>query len=191
MASYCWCGKAFDAAIRHRGVVQLRALRSGLRRVHAQDLQRGNDLPLHKTLIEDQRRVFMQKRCHLYSIRVLRCAFPFLLCGAIPILAQTSTGADVGEQAGALSYHLNIKARIVVLDVVITDRKGHLVSRSNLTKDSFTLLEDGVRQSVLSFETSEQHTMAVSDKPIVTSSADLQKIGDSPVTILVLDELNS
>src|SRR5580704_14797456 len=33
--------------------------------------------------------------------------------------------------------------------------------------------------------------MPVTDKPIVNSAADLKKLGDAPVTILVIDELNS
>jgi VWFA-related protein len=85
---------------------------------------------------------------------------------------------------------LKVTTRIVVLDVVVTDKKGHLVSRE-LTRDDFTVLEDGQQQAVRSFEPPSEHRMPAGDKAIVDSAADLKKIGDAPVTVLVLDELNS
>jgi VWFA-related protein len=78
-----------------------------------------------------------------------------------------------------------------VLDVVVTDKHGNLVRREDLTKDDFTIYESKVPQKILSFEPPTSHAMPMTDKPIVNSAADLKKIGDAPVTILVLDELNS
>jgi VWFA-related protein len=90
-------------------------------------------------------------------------------------------------------FTLTVNARIVVLDVVITDKKGNLVKRSDLKRDDFTILEDGKIQKMRSFETPTAHEMPASspDKPVVSSAEDLKKIGDAPVAILVLDELNS
>jgi VWFA-related protein len=88
-------------------------------------------------------------------------------------------------------YRLSVAARIVVLDVVVTDKKGNLVKRTDLKRDDFTILEDGQPQRMRSFEAPSAHQMPVSAAPIVNSAADLKKIGDAPVTILVLDELNS
>ena len=92
--------------------------------------------------------------------------------------------------AGYQTSTLTVKAQIVVLDVVVTDKKGNLIDRV-LDKDDFTVLENGVPQKVRSFEPPSAHAMPVSDKAIVNSAADLRKIGDAPVTIIVLDELNS
>ena len=38
---------------------------------------------------------------------------------------------------------------------------------------------------------SSDHRMPVSGQAIVNSAADLKKIGDAPVTVLVFEELNS
>jgi VWFA-related protein len=85
---------------------------------------------------------------------------------------------------------LSLTTRIVVLDVVVTDKKGNLVHR-DLTKDDFTITEDNVPQTIRSFQQPSEHRMPPGDAAIVNSAADLKKIGDAPVTILVLDELNS
>src|SRR5271168_1393992 len=94
-----------------------------------------------------------------------------------------------GTQAGAPST-IKVTTRIAVLDVVVTDKKGNLVHR-DLTRDDFAVLEDGRPQTVRSFELPSEHRMPDSDNAIVNSAADLKKIGDAPVTVLVLDELNS
>ena len=85
---------------------------------------------------------------------------------------------------------LAVTTRLVVLDVVVTDRKGNLVHR-DLTRDDFTVYENKQPQRILSFEMPAQHAMPDPGSAIVHSAADLKKIGDAPVTILVLDELNS
>jgi len=87
---------------------------------------------------------------------------------------------------------LTVTTRIVVLDVVVTDKQGNLITRP-LTKDDFTIYEDKVPQTIRSFEAPTDHAMppAPNGAAIVHSAADLKKIGDAPVTVLVLDELNS
>ncbi|MDR3734140.1 MAG: VWA domain-containing protein [Acidobacteriaceae bacterium] len=84
-----------------------------------------------------------------------------------------------------------VNTRIVILDVVVTDRKGKVVN--NLSKNDFTIYEDKEQQNIRTFEPPSAHVMPTSPdgKPLVTSSADLSKIGNAPVTILVLDELNT
>ncbi|HEY0306733.1 MAG TPA: VWA domain-containing protein [Acidobacteriaceae bacterium] len=84
-----------------------------------------------------------------------------------------------------------VNTRIVILDVVVTDKKGKVVN--NLSKNDFTIYEDKELQTIRTFEPPSAHVMPPSPdgKPLVTSSADLPKIGNAPVTILVLDELNT
>ncbi len=98
-------------------------------------------------------------------------------------------GAPVGqpgaEEAAGVAT-LRIGTRIVVLDVVVTDRKGNLVR--GLTRDDFSVLENGKAQTLRSFDGPEAHVQAANVE--VRSSADLQRIGDAPVTVLVLDALN-
>jgi len=101
-----------------------------------------------------------------------------------------SPAALCAQEAAPPVFKVN--SRIVVLDVVVHDKKGNLVS--GLSKGDFAVTEDGVPQAIRSFETTEQHRMPAPAAPgeaQVRSTADLKKIGDAPVTILVLDELNT
>src|ERR1017187_6803793 len=82
---------------------------------------------------------------------------------------------------------LTINARIVILDVVVTDKAGALVP--GLTRDDFTIYEDQTQQTIRSFETPEQHVLPPGVS--INSTADLAKAPDAPVTLLVLDELNT
>ncbi len=82
---------------------------------------------------------------------------------------------------------LKLSSRIVVLDVVVTDKQNHLIP--NLTRDDFTIVEDKLPQTIRSFEPPSAHTQP--PDVIVHSAADLSRIADAPVTLLVLDELNT
>jgi VWFA-related protein len=117
----------------------------------------------------------------------------------LPVLALLAVmaGLTVRAQTAARSADavptLKVNARIVVLDVTVTDKAGKLVD--NLTQKDFTVLEDKVPQSIRSFEPPSAHALPGStpEKPanLVHSAADLPKIGNAPTTILVLDELNT
>jgi VWFA-related protein len=111
--------------------------------------------------------------------------------GALGVGAQTTPPAQPANPAGYQASTITVQARIVVLDVVVMDKKGNLVHRNDLTRDDFKVYEDGQLQTIRSFEAPDKHRMPSPGKAIVNSAADLKKIGDAPVTILVLDELNS
>jgi len=84
-----------------------------------------------------------------------------------------------------------VNTRIVILDIVVTDKKGNVVN--DLKQSDFTVYEDTQLQTIRTFEPPSAHGMPPSTdgKAIVNSAADLPKIGDAPLTILVLDELNT
>ena len=119
-----------------------------------------------------------------------------ILLPALSIQAQDSAdkpaldASPASQNGTGQAETLKVTTRIVVLDVVVTDKKGNLVHR-DLTRDDFTVFEDKQPQTIRSFEPPSEHGMPPSDSAIVNSAADLKKIGDAPVTILVLDELNS
>jgi VWFA-related protein len=116
-----------------------------------------------------------------------------ILLPAVSNQAQDSAGKTASpssQNRAGQAETLKVTTRIVVLDVVVTDKKGNLAHR-NLTRDDFTVLEDKQPQIIRSFEPPSEHGMPPSELAIVNSAADLKKIGDAPVTILVLDELNS
>jgi VWFA-related protein len=135
--------------------------------------------------------------CSPRRFAIAVCGMMTMIC-ALPLVAQdtpasSSAQAPAGsvQEAPGQGYHLAVTTRVVVLDVVVTDKHGKLVHRNDLTKDDFIIYEDKVPQRILSFESPAKHEMPVSATAVVNSAADLKKIGDAPVTILVLDELNS
>ena len=75
---------------------------------------------------------------------------------------------------------LHVTSRLVFLDVTVLDAKGHLVTKG-LTKDDFTITQDKKPQKIFSFEGPDDH--------VAGTSAD--DTGKAPVTIFVLDQLNS
>ena len=99
--------------------------------------------------------------------------------GPVPTPTQTETGA---------APTIRVYVTRVVLDVVVTDAKGNVVT--GLTKDDFKVTDAGEPQTVTNFDVSAAH-MA---KPDVTinSTADLDKLApDAPVNIILLDEFNT
>src|SRR5580704_8352348 len=56
--------------------------------------------------------------------------------------------APASGQAGA--YSLQVKSQLVVLDVVVTNKKGAAVG--GLTRDDFKVYENKVPQEIVSFE---------------------------------------
>ena len=84
---------------------------------------------------------------------------------------------------------LRVNSRLVVVDVVVLDKAGHPVS--DLDRSQFEITENGVVQQITAFDPPSAHSMPAGNVPIVHSSADLEKIGNAPVDILVLDELNN
>jgi len=122
-------------------------------------------------------------------LRTLRLAASLLLCflAAPALLLAQSAPPPVGAPHSVFRS----RTRIVILDVVVTDKKGKPVS--GLKQSDFTILEDKTPQTIRSFEAPELHVMppAPANQPVVTSAKDLPKIGNAPVTIMVLDELNT
>jgi VWFA-related protein len=99
-----------------------------------------------------------------------------MLCGSLT-LAQPGDAVPV----------LKVNARIVVLDVVVTDKAGHLVP--GLTRADFTVYEDKTPQTIRTFEAPEEHRLPAN--VAIDSTADLAKAPNAAVTVLVLDELNT
>jgi VWFA-related protein len=86
-------------------------------------------------------------------------------------------------------YSLQVQSHLVVLDVVVTDHAGAI--RSDLKAEDFHIAEDGVEQKIVSFEVPSAHIIPAQDDP-VSSTAELDKRApESPVNIVVLDELNT
>jgi len=109
----------------------------------------------------------------------------------VPAQAQRSRQNPPVQDEPTLRSH----SRLVMLDVVVTDRAGNPVT--GLRKDDFTVLEDGQPQRIANFETPASHFNAGSANPQSNDDAGLGSLGakhgesDRPETIIVLDELNT
>ena len=73
-------------------------------------------------------------------------------------------------------------------DVVVVDPQGHVVT--TLKRDAFSIAEDKLPQTIRNFEAPDAHGEPAS-APVVHGSADLAKIGNAPVNVLVFDEVNT
>jgi len=99
--------------------------------------------------------------------------------------AQQSNAVDQKAPVPTLS----VASRLVLVDVVVTDKEGNPVT--NLTKDDFVVYEDKVPQRVVSFESPSAHTLPIGSDNTPLNPDDPKSFGQSPVTIFVLDELNT
>ncbi len=97
---------------------------------------------------------------------------------AIPLLAQTPTPSSPSSQqspaAGYATPLFNATTRNVILDAVVTDKKGSVVT--GLTRNDFVIREDNAPQEIRSFDA-------------VTAGTSAEDA--TPHTILLVDELNT
>ena len=86
------------------------------------------------------------------------------------------------------TYTIRQSSRIVVLDVVVTDAKGNLVT--DLKREDFHVTEAKETQTVLNFEPAGAHTL--NPELTINSTADLDRLAPrAPVNIILLDEFNT
>ena len=114
-------------------------------------------------------------------------ASALLFAGPLSSVAQTSSAASPPTAT------LSVTTRLVVLDMTVTDSRG--IPVTNLTRDDIRIFEDKAPQTIRSFEPPSAHappaaSADASAANLVRSSADLPRIGQAPITLLVLDELN-
>ncbi len=115
---------------------------------------------------------------------------------AMPVQASPLQAVPAGAgQAGAQpaknpdgSYTIRSNARLVVLDVVVSNARGEVVR--DLTRDDFHVTEAGEPQTIQNFEASG--TVRVSPDATINSTADLDRLAPrAPVNIILLDEFNT
>jgi VWFA-related protein len=109
------------------------------------------------------------------SVRVV-CAL--ILLGVISVHRVRAQ-----EQQPSGTPTIKVTSALVFLDVTVLDKNGHPVV-SGLTKDGFTITEDKVPQTIVSFEAREVHVRHAGPE-------DANPSGKAPATILVMDLLNS
>jgi VWFA-related protein len=106
--------------------------------------------------------------------------------------AQTPNGTQPGGTQATRdangTFTIQRTARLVVLDMVVTDAKGNIVT--DLKRDDFHVTELGEPQTILNFEEAGAHTL--SPDITINSTADLDRLAPrAPVNIILLDEFNT
>ena len=107
-----------------------------------------------------------------------------LLLTAILLGCPTVQGSmGQGQQDQSNTPTFRATSTLVFLDITVLDKKGRPVV-TRLTKDDFTITEDNKPQRIFSFEAPETHVMGA-------NAGDSDPGGKAPVTVFVLDLLNS
>jgi VWFA-related protein len=111
--------------------------------------------------------------------RLLALLCTAILLGRLPVEDLVAQGRQ--DQSNTPTFRAT--STLVFLDVTVLDKKGRPVV-TGLTKDDFTITEDNKPQRIFSFEAPETHVMG-------PNAGDGDPAGKAPVTIFVLDLLNS
>ena len=86
------------------------------------------------------------------------------------------------------TYTIRTVSRLVVLDMVVVDNKGAVVT--DLKREDFHVEESGQPQTILNFEVARTHIPA--PQLAINSTADLDRLAPrAPVDIILLDEFNT
>ena len=107
-----------------------------------------------------------------------------LSCGTI-LLSWLSIQGSIAraQQPSSNAPTIRVTSRLVFLDVTVLDKKGRPVVKG-LTKDDFAITDNKKPQRIFSFEAPEIHV-------VDANATDDDRAGNAPVTIFVLDLLNS
>src|SRR3981081_6064 len=93
--------------------------------------------------------MFRQTRAVLTAaILLLNVSFSLLAQDAPQ--SQPSQAPQQTQQPEQPQYRVRVTSELVLVNVVVRDKKGNLIT--DLKKDDFTLLEDGKRQAISTFD---------------------------------------
>jgi VWFA-related protein len=111
------------------------------------------------------------------------------LLQSVPLLAIVLAAPCVAQVPSTSNddSHIAVKSQLVVLDTVVTDRKGNIVT--NLKREDFQVYEDGVPQTVRDFD-APGNRPPIPDKPVKNRNGN-DDWGQSPLTMIVVDEMDT
>jgi VWFA-related protein len=101
-------------------------------------------------------------------------------------VCDAQQGATEPQQQATAT--IQVQTRLVVLDVVVTDKHGEM--RNDLKQEDFTVTEDGTPQRILNFEPPAAHVLPPG-LPIHSTAELEERAPQAPVNVVVLDELNT
>jgi VWFA-related protein len=124
----------------------------------------------------------MMRRKQLLATAVTLCI--------LVLLATSRTFSQAHERQLPPAPPLRVTSRLVQVDVIVLDKDGHQVT--GLTKDDFTILDQGQRQQIATFSSQATRVVANAAPPNLFSNRDTPPVDSQPpLTVLVLDVYNS
>lgn len=130
--------------------------------------------------------VFRAEKQGFIAFLCLGTVLMFFACPLARSQNRPSSPPQIGIDNGA--YTLRIDSKLVLLDVVVTDQNGNVVT--NLKKEDFEILDDQQVQQIVDFE-APGHSAAGPTAAIRSTSELDRRAPQAPVNILVLDEVNT
>ena len=128
---------------------------------------------------------------YLLSIMVIACLTAYAIAQPSkegPQSSQALQQSATPDTTTSPAPTVRVYVTRVVLDVVVTDKKGNLVT--GLSKNDFNVTDAQESQTITNFDTSTVH-MANPDVTI-NSTSDLDRLApEAPVNIILLDEFNT
>ena len=111
-----------------------------------------------------------------------------------PIITHVASGqTPASPDISSTSTTIRTVTRAIVLDMVASDERGELVR--GLTREDFSILEDGKAQAIASFDSSAVSETAIGQQATDNRQTPPNEVADtssaSKQTILVLDEMNT
>lgn len=103
------------------------------------------------------------------------------------LLPLALSSAILWGQSTDRPAHIVARSRLVVLDTVVTDRKGNLVT--NLARDDFEIYDNGVLQTVHDFDTPSDHPSIPTESQKDHNGNETW--GGAPLTMIVVDEMDT
>ena len=103
----------------------------------------------------------------------------------LPLMAALAPAGLHAQQSTEVP-HFRVDTHVVVLDVVVTDKKGN--TDNNIARDDFRVTEQKQPQTIRSFEPPSMHLLKAADTGNLGDSG-VRNFGESPLTILLLDEM--
>src|SRR5260221_4424206 len=110
-----------------------------------------------------------------------------LLLTIVPIGTLSLLPSCYGQTPTEPTSTIHVQSQLVLLDVVVTDSKGNVVT--NLNRDDFSVYENGVAQEIRNFEPLRADDVIPTKPTKDTSGNDNWR--NAPLTIFVVDQLNT
>ncbi len=123
-------------------------------------------------------------------LRIRPLPIPAFRRTALLLAALLAAASFLSAQTQQAPTTLTVTTRLVLLDTTVVDAQGKPVL--GLTARDFAVYEDGVQQKIATFDIPGAHTLPAGEtRATIFNAADPAPFGNSPVNLLVLDEVNT